>query len=107
MLQYDFTDTRLFDAPSRTMLPNDAEMFVITAALLLVHEAAYTELNDGELALSASNVEAVAQCIETRLPEFARDLQRLGTLRERLADFVGMHVAGSGPNENSPFQKPT
>jgi len=47
-------------------------MFVLTASLLLVHEAAYSDLIDGEMALSQSNAEAVVGCIEMRLPEFVR-----------------------------------
>ena len=44
MLQYDLTGTRLFDAETRAGVPTDAEVFAITAALLLIQDVAYGEL---------------------------------------------------------------
>ena len=107
MLQYDFTDTSLFEKPSRATLPSEAEMFVVTAALLLINEATYSELEHGEVALSDSNLQAVAECIEIRLPEFVRDLERHSTLRKRLAQFGGMRVAGARTPGITPSPKPT
>jgi len=93
MLQYDLTRTRLSEAPTRATLPSDAELFVVTAALLLVNDASYSEFNQNELTLTKANVDAVAACIEKRLPEFARDLQVRVTLRKRLADLVGIRIS--------------
>ncbi len=92
MIQYDLTQTPLFNATTGVKAPNDAELFVVTAALLLVNEASYSELGRSEIALSSDNVESVAACIEKRLPEFARDVQVHATLRRRLADLVGMRI---------------
>jgi len=92
MLQYDLTHTPLFKAKSRIKAPNDAELFVVTAALLLVNQASYSELTRAKLTLTEANVEAVAACIEKRLPELARDVQVCATLRTRLADLVGLRV---------------
>ncbi len=94
MLQYDLTHTRLFESPTRTNLPSDAELFVVTAALLLINEASYSRFEQEVLALTAANVDAVAACIEQRLPEFARDLEIRATLRRRLADLVGIRISG-------------
>ena len=48
MIQYDLSQTPLFNATSRIKAPNDAELFVVTAALLLVNQASYSELRTGE-----------------------------------------------------------
>ena len=92
MVQYDLTQTPLFNATSRVKAPNDAELFVVTAALLLVNQASYSEIGRSEIMLTSANVEAVAACIEKRLPEFVRDVQVYATLRRRLADLVGMRI---------------
>ncbi len=92
MIQYDLTHTPLFNATSCVKAPDDAELFVVTAALLLVNEASYSELARSEITLTSDNVEAVADCIEKRLPEFARDVQLYATLRRRLAQLVGMRI---------------
>jgi len=92
VIQYDLTQTPLFHATSCVKAPSDAELFVVTAALLLVNEAPYSQLSRSEIALTNDNVEAVAACIEKRLPEFARDVQVYATLRSRLADLVGMRI---------------
>ena len=92
MIQYDLTHTRLFEAPTRATLPSDAELFVVTAALLLVNDASYSEISRDDLALTKANVDAVTTCIEKRLPEFARELQVRATLRKRLADLVGIRI---------------
>ncbi len=97
MLQYDLTETKLFSSTSGLKAPTEAEMFVITAALLLVHEAAYSDLEGGEVALTHENADAVADCIEQRLPEFARDLQVVALLRKRLHHMIGMRIRSVGP----------
>lgn len=93
MLQYDLTNTHLFESPTRAKLPSEAELFVVTAALLLVNEASYSQFEQKALALTAANVDAVAACIEKRLPEFARDLEIRATLRRRLADLIGIRIS--------------
>lgn len=93
MLQYDLTHTQLFESPTRAKLPSDAELFVVTAALLLVNEAAYSQFERNAFALTATNVNAVATCIERRLPEFARDLESRTTLRRRLTDLIGIRIS--------------
>lgn len=97
MLQYDLTETKLFDTQAHTKAPSDAEMFVLTAALLLVYEAAYSDLRGGEVALTPANVDAVAECIEQRLPEFACDLEVITLLRKRLQDLVGLRIRYIAP----------
>lgn len=92
MLQYDLTGTRLFNATSREQLPTDAEMFSLTAAFLVLRDAAYSDLNECELILSLKDVEDFAHCIEMRLPSFIRDLGRDQLLRERITDFVGLRI---------------
>ena len=92
MLQYHFTSTRLFESESRNDLPSDAEMFVITAALLLVHDAAYADLACHDLQLSDEAVNALVECIEYRLHPLARDFGDTEHLRRRLQDFVGLRI---------------
>ena len=95
MLQYDLTDTRFFDAESRGSLPSDAEMFVITAALLLFHDVAYTSLAECEIVFVEADVSGVAECIEYRLPAFIQDVGDGSRLRRRLSDFVGLRIGSS------------
>ena len=64
MLQYNLTRTEFFEATAEAQLPNDAEMFAITVALLLVHEAAFTELAKHDLELTDADIECVAECIK-------------------------------------------
>lgn len=92
MLEYDFTNTRLFESKLRNDLPSDAEMFVVTTALLLVHDAAYADLASQELRLSEEDLHAVVECIEYRLPPLARDFGDAEHLRRRLRDFVGLRI---------------
>ena len=94
MLQYDLTETRLFDCVSREALPTEANMFVLTVALLLVREAAYTDLARTELCVCDEDVPALAECIEYRLSPLARDFGDPERLRNRLRDFVGLRIAG-------------
>jgi len=95
MLQYDLTGTRFFTAEACSALPSDAEIFAITAALLLLHDVAYCELAQRELELTDTDIENVAQCVEYRLPVFTRDLGSAAHLRQRLADYVGLRIAGA------------
>ncbi len=104
MLLYDLTESGLFHADTRDAWPTDAEMFAITVALLLVHEATYTDLWHEELRLSAEDLTAVAECIEYRLHPLGRDFGDPERLRTRLRDFVGLRIgmqlptaATSGP----------
>jgi hypothetical protein len=95
MLQYDLTNTRFFDAESRGGLPNDAEMFAVTVALLLFHDAAYASLAEHEIVFAEADIAGVAECIEYRLPVFVRDVGRGSQLRQRLRDFVGLRVGST------------
>ena len=95
MLQYDLTDTRFFDAESRSGLPNDAEMFAITAALLLFHDVAYKSLAQREIVFVEDDVAGVAECIEYRLPVFVGDIGGGSHLRRRLRDFIGLRIGSS------------
>ncbi len=97
MVDYDFTDTQLFNALGHVECPNDAEMFVLTTAMLLAENATYTDIYDDELTLTESNVEAVARCFESTLAHFAGEFRGRGTIRGRLAEFVGLRVAGIKP----------
>ena len=96
MLQYDLTETKLFHSDDRVQVPNEAELFAVTVALLLVYEAAYTDLQNGEISLNCSNLGDVAECIEHRVPEFARDFGTLATMRQRLEQLLGLRIACSG-----------
>ena len=62
---------------------------------MLLHDVAYCELAEREIELTDADVENVAQCVEYRLPVFTRDLGSAFHLRQRLADFVGLRIAGA------------
>ena len=97
MLQYDLTGTRLFHATTRADLPSDAAMFVVTAALLLYHEASYSSLSRSTLVFDDSDLACIAECIEYRLPAFLPDIGEGTRLRERLRDFVGITIGCNVP----------
>jgi len=107
MLQYDLTGTQFFDAHSRVDLPGDAEMFVLTVALLLHHDAAYTSLTGQSIVFDAEDVSGVAECIEYRLPSFADDIGRALALRQRLRDFVGLRIGCEPPVADGALASPT
>lgn len=95
MLEYDLTGTRIFS--SDFAVPNEAEMFVITLALLLVHGLAYTEMHGRSLQFEPGELENVASCIEQEVPLFTRDMGFGERLRMRLADFVGVRITCMPP----------
>ena len=105
MLQYDLTSTRLF-GQDRPTLPTDAEMFAITAALLLTHNVAYRDLQQQEVALTEPDIENLAECIEYRLPAFTRDIGCGLELRDRLADFVGLRIGCVSTSDTNDYQRP-
>lgn len=92
MLQYDLTHTKLFDAPTRALLPSEAEMFAITVALLLIHDMAYTDLARGEVELRSEDLTAVAECIQYRLIPLGHDFGDPERLRSRLGQLVGLRI---------------
>ena len=107
MLQYDLTETALFDCASREELPTEAEMFVLTIALLLIREAAYADFARAELRVSDDDVAALAECIEYRLSPLARDFGDADRLRDRLRRFVGLRVGAALPDIPTRCAKPT
>lgn len=107
MLQYDLTGTRLFYAATRADVPGDAEMFVITAALLLYHDAPYSSLSRRALVFDESDLAGIAECIEYRLPAFVPDIGEGTRLRERLQDFVGIAIGCDVPVARRASSHPT
>ena len=107
MLQYDLTQTALFESVSREELPTEAEMFVLTVALLLVRDAAYSELEESEMRVSDEGVAALAECIEYRLSPLARDFGDPDRLRDRLRLFVGLRIEAVLPDTQTRCAEPT
>jgi hypothetical protein len=95
MLEYNLTRTPIFSADCA--VPNEAEMFVITLALLLVHGVAFTEMGTQTLEFESNELEAIALCIEEEVPLFTRDLGFGQRLRKRLSDFVGLQITYVAP----------
>ena len=91
MLQFDLTATRFVEVYPGDF-PNDAEMFVITAALLLLNDASYADMSNREFHVAGNDIEALAECIEFRLAPLARDFGDPETLRSRLREFVGLRI---------------
>ena len=106
MLEYDLTETALFDCESREELPTEAEMFVITVALLLIREAAYADLARAEFRVSGDEVAALAECIEYRLSPLTRDFGDPDRLRNRLRRFVGLRVGALPSDLGTPSATP-
>ncbi len=92
MLQYDFTQTALFDCASREELPTEAELFVLTVAMLLIRDIAYSDLARVELQFSRDDHTALVECIAYRLAPLLRDFKNLVGLQERLPLFVGLRI---------------
>jgi hypothetical protein len=93
MLQYDLTLTQVFDAPTRSSIPSEAEMFAMTIALLLVRDMAYNDLEQFDLELRKEDLNAVAECIEYRLFPLGHDFGDPERLRNRLRELVGMRIS--------------
>ena len=93
VLVYDLTNTQVFESDSMTNLPTEAEMFVLTLALLLTKGLAYTELCSQTIEFDQNELPRVAGCIEARVPLFMRDIGSGERLRKRLADFVGLRIS--------------
>ena len=90
MLQYDLTHTRLFEAPTRATLPTEAELFVVTAALLLVNDTSYSAFDRDELNLTQLNVDAVAVSgLEHFRNPIAVDLEGIIFTRLLFGNFAG------------------
>ena len=106
MLQFDLTNTRLVDANSDTPFPTEAETFVITVGLLLVHEAPLSALRESDLVFRSSDAEALALCIEGPLAALAPDFGAGQALRDRLTDFVGMCISDLSPQHHGPQRAP-
>lgn len=93
MLEYDLNGTAIFKSDSAAVVPTEAEMFVITLALLLVHKVAYSEMASQTLEFEEGELERVAVCIEEKVPLFTRDMGLGQELRQRLSDFVGLRIS--------------
>jgi len=106
MLQYDLTQTALFESVSREELPSEAEMFVLTVSLLLVRDSAYSNLEEHEMGISDEDVAALAECIEYRLSSLARDFGDPHQLRDRLRRFVGLRIGAALPDAQTCCAKP-
>lgn len=92
MLQYDLSHTQLFEATSHDRLPSEAEMFVLTVALLLLRDTAYSCIEHEVLQLTKEDVPLLAQCIEYRLTPLVYDFGDPEQLRVRLRQFVGLRI---------------
>lgn len=101
MLMYDLTNTRLLSDDGNATLPTDGGMLGITVALLLITDTAYGEIGDHGIILTHERIEAVAACIEIRLPTLARDTGRGEELRRHLADLEGMRIAAISRRESA------
>jgi len=96
MLQYDLTATRLLNCTARHQLPTEAELFVITVALLLVREVAYGDFSRNEISFLAQDLSAVVECIEYRLLPLAPDMGAGDRRHQRICDFVGLRIGAIG-----------
>lgn len=106
MLHYDLTATRLFDCVSRDQLPTEAELFVVTVALLLVRDLAYSEFARCEVVFLTEDLGAVADCLEYRLAPLAPDIGDGDSLRQRLSDFVGLRMEASSKIRRQARRRP-
>lgn len=97
MLHFDMTQTRLFVHDAATPLPTDAELFTLTAALLLLCGKPFSDLSYDQLELHTQNIEDVAQCIEYRLAALTPDIGRGADLRTRLRQLAGLRIASAMP----------
>ena len=107
MLQYDLTDTSFFGAESYADLPSDAEMFVVTAALLLYHDASYGSLSRHPVVFNEADLAGLAECVEYRLPALVSDIGEGMQLRERLRDFIGITIGCNVPVTHRASSHPT
>lgn len=104
MLQYDMTNTRLLTADCASKFPTEAETLVITVGLLLVHEVPFSALRDSDLVFHPCDAETLALFIEGPLAALTPDFGTGKSLRDRLADFVGMRISDPAPLKGGPMR---
>ena len=92
MVQFDLTDTALASADESACVPSEAELTVLTVALLLESQRAFCHSNGRELVLTASNIDAVADVLRSRLAPLHADLERTTDLRSRLRELIGIRI---------------
>ena len=92
MLTWDFSDTGLARSNEPAPAPNEAELFVLLAAMLLDEGVAYSELHRRSLELTSHNREHIAEIIEWCLSPLSSDLGMGQQLRDRLRVLEGAIV---------------
>ncbi len=105
MMQFDLSNTLVMQ-DSAIRPPSEAEMFVLTVALLLTKVAAYSDLTGVGLELTPESVREVAECVEYRTPAFTLDLGFGDVLRKRLSELVGFRISALR-QERTKTHKPT
>lgn len=73
MIQYDLSDTRIAQARRGIVVPSEAELTVVTVALLVVMGYSMSDLSRQEIALSSDKLSDVAQFVEEQLSPLVRD----------------------------------
>ena len=92
MIQYDLTNTALAHDASLSPPPSEVELFVLTLGLLLDADCGFAELASRILILTADNCERVAQLLEERVPNLARELGSAAELHRCLTKLVGIRI---------------
>ena len=92
MLTWDLSDTPLARTNEPVRGPNEAQLFVLLAAMLLDEGVAYSELRDRPLVLTSHNREHIAEIIEWCLSPLSRDTGTGQQLRQRLRMLDGAVV---------------
>lgn len=106
MLEYDLSNTPIFASDSAIPVPNEAELFVFTLTLLLIHGVACTEIESQTIEFKPDELERIAACVEEEVPLFTRDMGVGQALRQRLSDFVGLRIANWPTESNGECAKP-
>ena len=92
MIQFDLTSTQLAKSREAIPIPSEGELTAVSLALMLAADCSWSELENGSLALTEQNQEAVAELIEKRLTPLTRDIGRGKALRHRLGQLAGLAV---------------
>ena len=104
MLYYDLTETTIFEAQSSKDFPTEAELFVLTVALLLSRGVSYGDLEKYDIQFRSEETGIIAGCIQLRLTPLVRDFGDSVHLRDRLNRLAGLVIGSkslrlSGPND--------
>jgi hypothetical protein len=95
MLQWDLSDTPLAQRETPGKVPTEGELLVLMVGLLMLEDVSYELLRRRELVFQKEDLGRLAEILEYRVPELAREFGDSECLRKRLAELTGIRMTRS------------